>query len=319
MQCRADEACTDVAIAHASVRHTVRGAHGVLLSTFGIQPSEPAGDNAAGIALAAQLKALAKTFSEAAKTHQAVQFASHLGSFKAGQSALSEKEAPAAALHTALKGMVSAASLDAATGDAAARNTGTAEGKLPHTTDPVVAISAKTGLAIVAGQDVVLSAGETVLLGSGSDANLVTGGAMRIHSGQAIGVLAGAIGVVGVGNQASGKGITLIAGRGQVEVQAQSDNLQIAAKDDVSIQSKSAHIDWAAAKKIVLATKGGASITIEGGNITVQCPGTITVRASTKSFVGAERASYALPGLPWQVCLECLLKARQSGSRLALA
>ena len=290
---------------------TVRGAHGVLLSTFGIQPSEPAGDNAAGIALAAQLKALAKTFSEAAKTHQAVQFASHLGSFKAGQSALSEKEAPAAALHTALKGMVSAASLDAATGDAAAKNTGTAEGKLPHTTDPVVAISAKTGLAIVAGQDVVLSAGETVLLGAGQDANLAVGGAMRIHSGQAIGVLAGAI---GAGNQASGKGITLIAGRGQVEVQAQSDNLQIAAKDDVSIQSKSAHIDWAAAKKIVLATTGGASITIEGGNITVQCPGTITVRAGTKSFVGAERASYQLPMMPRAACKSCLLNAMRQGA-----
>jgi len=85
----------------------------------------------------------------------------------------------------------------------------------------------------------------------------------------------------------------------------------------VSIQSKSEHIDWAAAKKIVLQTKGGASITIEGGNITVQCPGTITVRASTKSFVGPEKASYALPGLPKQVCTECLVSARAAGSAFA--
>ncbi|WP_309618020.1 DUF2345 domain-containing protein, partial [Salinibacterium sp.] len=99
--------------------------------------------------------------------------------------------------------------------------------------------------------------------------------------------------------------------------QAQADALQVAAKDDVSIQSKTAHIDWAAAKKIVLATKGGASITIEGGNITVQCPGTITVRASTKSFVGPEGASFALPTLPQQVCVECLLSAARSAAPFA--
>ncbi len=40
---------------------------------------------------------------------------------------------------------------------------------------------------------------------------------------------------------------------------------------------------------------GGASVTIEGGNITVACPGTITVQASKKSFVGPAEKSYKLP------------------------
>ena len=87
----------------------------------------------------------------------------------------------------------------------------------------------------------------------------------------------------------------------------------------MTIQSANAHIDWAAAKKIVLATAGGANITIEGGNITVMCPGKITVRASQKSFVGPEKQSYPLPGLPKQVCVECLLKARKAGARVAIA
>ena len=73
-----------------------------------------------------------------------------------------------------------------------------------------------------------------------------------------------------------------------------------------------------AAWRIVLATAGGANITIEGGNITVMCPGTITVKASQKSFVGPEQASYALPTLPQQVCVECLLKAAGSASPFAL-
>ena len=74
--------------------------------------------------------------------------------------------------------------------------------------------------------------------------------------------------------------------------------MQVAAKGDVQIQSKSSHIDWAAAKKITLATAGGASIVIEGGNITVMCSGKITVRAGTKSFVGAETTSQGMPEMP---------------------
>ena len=110
----------------------------------------------------------------------------------------------------------------------------------------------------------------------------------------------------------------MIAGQGDVEVQAQSDTMQVAAKLDVTVQSANAHIDWAAAKRIVMSVNGGASITLEGGNITVMCPGTMTIKAGVKSFVGPEKASYALPTLPQQVCVECLLKARASGSPFAL-
>ena len=95
--------------------------------------------------------------------------------------------------------------------------------------------------------------------------------------------------------------------------------MQVAAKLDVTIQSANAHIDWAAAKRIVMSVAGGASITLEGGNITVMCPGTMTIKAGVKSFVGPEPQSYPLPGLPKQVCLECLLRARQNGSRIAIA
>ena len=293
---------------------TVRGAQGVLISSYGIQPSEPAGDNAAGMALASQFKNLSQTFSDAAKTHQTVQLASAIGSVKASQSALSDKEAPAQAMHTALKGMVSAASLEQAIADAAAKSTATQD-KLPHTTDPVIAISAKAGLAIVAGQDVVMSAGEGITLGAGQDANLATGGAMRIHSGQAIGVLAGAI---GAGTEASGKGITLIAGQGPIDVQAQAGTLQVAAKGDVSIQSKFAHINWAAAKSIKMVVGGGASLFIGGGGITAECPGTLTVKASVKSFQGPERVSYAMPALPQATCASCLLNAAAMASPFAV-
>jgi uncharacterized protein (DUF2345 family) len=47
-----------------------------------------------------------------------------------------------------------------------------------------------------------------------------------------------------------------------------------------------------------LSTAGGANITIEGGNITVQCPGKIAIRAGKKSFLKPEKIKYPLPSLP---------------------
>ena len=43
---------------------------------------------------------------------------------------------------------------------------------------------------------------------------------------------------------------------------------------------------------------GGASIVIEGGNITVMCPGKISVWAGKKSFVGAINEATQMPEMP---------------------
>jgi type VI secretion system secreted protein VgrG len=272
----------------------LRAKQGLLISSYGTDPSDPAGDNAPTQALANQMVQLAKSFSEAAKTHQTVALAGHLGSFSANQSSLSEQLAPLKAMQQVFDGMVSHKTLDEAIGDAAGKST-TPKDRVPHTTDPVIGIAAKAGLGLVAGQDIVLAAGEGIHTAAGQDSTRAIGGAARLHTGQAIGVLAGA---VQPGDEAAGTGITMIAGYGDVNVQAQSDTLQIAAKGLVNVQSANSHIDWAAAKKITLQTAGGAQIVIEGGGITVQCPGKITVHAATKSMVGAQVVQYTLPTLP---------------------
>jgi len=292
----------------------VRGGRGVLISSFGNEASEPAGDNAAGIAMALQAFKLGELFSGAAKTHETVQLAGHIGSFKPWQSTLDAAAAPLKAMQVVLKGMVAGQALDAALMDAAERNTGT-QGKVPHVSEPVVAIAAKAGLGIVAGQDVQVAAGETASFVSGQDTHWAVGGALRVHTGQAIGVLAGAI---KAGDQAAGTGISLIAAKGDIEVQAQAGAMQVAGKKDVTVQSANAHVDWAAAKRIVLSTAGGASITIGGGDVIVACPGTITVRASKKSFMGAAQETYPIPVLPQQICVSCLLRAAASGAPFAM-
>lgn len=273
----------------------VRATNGLLITSFATREADPAGDNAAGMALLKQAATLADSFSNAAKTHQTTTLASAVGTVKANQSNLSDKLAPMKALHQSASGMVSNASLDAAVADAGKKSTQASDGKLPHSTDPIVAITAKAGLATVAGQDIQIASGEAISWQAGQDLQLAGGQQLRLHTGQSIGLLAGA---VQAGQGAKGTGLTMIAGKGPVQMQAQADQAEVAAKNLVNVQSANAHIDWAAAKKVTLTTSGGAQIVIGAEGITVQCPGQITVRAAAKSFTGGAREAFSFPVMP---------------------
>ncbi|WP_370663695.1 type VI secretion system Vgr family protein [Massilia brevitalea] len=295
----------------------VRAGAGLLVSSYRIAHADtsrdPAGENAALLGLLQQAAMLAESFSAAATTHQTVGLAAHLGVDKGNASLLDAQSAPLKALLAAMSGMVGTESLEAALADVSARNTAAGMDKVPHSTGAVIAIAAKDGFGASAGQSLQLSNGETVSLISGQDTQFVTGGQMRMHTGQAIGVLGGAV-KAGEG----GVGLQLITAKDDIDIQAQGDELKVQARDDVNVVSANGHIDWAAAKRISLSTAGGANITIEGGNITVQCPGKIVVRAGKKNFSGPAKLDFPLPALPTSICVECLLKAQAAGSPFIL-
>ncbi|KAB8064606.1 type VI secretion system Vgr family protein [Janthinobacterium violaceinigrum] len=294
----------------------VRAGAGLLISSYLVnhdaQARDPAGDNAPGMVLLKQAAKLGATFSAAAVTHETVAYAGHLGAAKADASVLDEKAAPLAAFLTTASGMLSQDDTAAARRDAAAKPTSPGDDKLPHSSDAIIAIAARAGLGVLAGKDIQMANGETVSLMSGLDTQFVGGGQLRVHAGQAIGTLGG---VVKAGED--NIGLQLIAAKQAIDLQAQADVLKVQARDDVHVVSATAHIDWAAAKSIRLSTAGGANITIEGGNITIQCPGKITVHAGKKSFSGPQRESYPLPVMPRSICMECLLNAARSGSPFA--
>ncbi len=275
----------------------VRAGAGLLVTSYRIQHGagqrDPAGDNAAGIAMVKQAVKLAETFSDAALKHQTVGMAAHMGARKSRASALDGKEAPLQALLTSVSGMVGDQHLDAALNDAGKRKTTAGTGQLPHVSDPIVAISAKDGMAMTAARDLQVAAGEVAAVASGQDSQFATGGQLRVHTGQALGVLGGA---VAPGQQDIG--VQLIAARDPIDVQAQAGTLGVQAHGMVDVKSANAHVDFASAKKLSLSTAGGANITIDGGNITIQCPGKITINAGKKSFVGPARSNYPMAALP---------------------
>ena len=286
----------------------LRAGAGLFISSYKLLHNgarrDPAGDNVPSIAMLRRAVITTAEFSKVAENHKTVALAAAVGAEKAGESTIDDQAAPMKSLLRAVSGMVSHDSAEAAEADALEKKTGPGDGMLPHASSAIIAMAAQAGLGVAAGQSVQLASGETVTLMSGTDMQLLTGGQMRLHARQAIGVLGGA--------SAPGEGtlgLQLIAGKGRVDVQSQADSLHLQARDEVNVMSANAHIDWAAAKSISMSTAGGANITIEGGNITIQCPGKIMIHAGAKKFSGPEQLSLPMPELPRSICLECLRKS----------
>lgn len=285
----------------------IRGGKGLLLTTYyGSTPNgrpEPAGENSAGIALLKQAQGFADTFNKVAQIHQTVQMVAARGSKTLNQteseSNLEADLPPLAAMVKHMAGQVSSS-------DGSQQDNGET---IPHSTAPLLTVAAQAGLGMTAADSFHVAAGEVAHFASGQDTNLAIGEGMSLHSGQAIGILAGAVGA-GEG----GSGIKLYAGQGDIDIQAQSDTMTFAAKEMVRLISANSHVDFAAANSITFAVEGGASLTIEGGNITFACPGTLSIKSSSKSFAGPASMGYALPRFPKSICKRCKRSAANSGS-----
>ena len=275
----------------------VRAGAGLQITSYEISHNatgrDVVGEHAAGIAMLTTCEKLAGSFSTATITHQTVGLAAYLGVSQANVSALDDKSAPLKAVLKVASGMVGTDSLAQARSDTDTKNTGSGKNKVPHTTVPIVVIAAQAGFDAVAGQSVQLASGEAAVLTSGQNMQYFSGGQLRMHTGQVTGVLGGA---VKAGE--NGLGLQLITAKDGVDMQAQADEMKIQARDDIKIISVNAHAGWVSPKNIRLSTDGGASLTISGGNISVQCPNRIMIQAGKKSLTGPKRISCELPILP---------------------
>ena len=262
----------------------VRGGLGVVFSTYygpeGI-PLEPVGDVAGLLALVTQLNDLTTALHQAVQQHQAVGLSAHRGAHQPSASVADQHKAPIPALQQTVATTVNTDSLATAQHDAQTQQNATIEAFIPHLGDAVAAIAARGGLLTVTGQHLQLAAGETITLASTRHVNGVFAGAWRVHSGQALSVLAGAS-----GPDHDDTGLRMTAGLGDINVQAQHDSIKLLSREALSVGSITENVDLAAAERIRIATAQGASITIADGNITFECPGTITYYAAMRNMSG---------------------------------
>ncbi|RQO68261.1 type VI secretion system tip protein VgrG, partial [Aquitalea sp. FJL05] len=165
------------------------------------------------------------------------------------------------------------------------------------------------GIASVTEQSQTLSAGTNLNLIAQRDANHTTGRRWLHNAGQHISLF-----VAGVKDQIA---LKLIAAKGKVQVQAQSDAMEITADKDVTITSCKERITIAAKEEILL-TSGGGYIRLKGGNIEVHCPGTVSIKGASHNLSGPDSMNIPMPVFPGkQFCLQCMLNALKFGLPLA--
>ncbi|WP_294615697.1 DUF2345 domain-containing protein, partial [uncultured Gilliamella sp.] len=91
-------------------------------------------------------------------------------------------------------------------------------------------------------------------------------------------------------------GIKLFANQGDIEVQAQTDNLAMAAKQDIKVDSVSGKTDLSATKEIILVC-GGSYIKINSSGIELGTSSNIYLKCNAMQKMGAANmaANYLLP------------------------
>ncbi|MEE5072787.1 DUF2345 domain-containing protein, partial [Pseudomonas alliivorans] len=96
---------------------------------------------------------------------------------------------------------------------------------------------------------------------------------------------------------AQNAGAKLFAAKGKIELQAQSDAMELTAQQGVKITSTAAGIEIAAQEGILL-TSGGGYIRIKDGNIEIHAPGTIDIKGAKKTLSGPAQLNRENPAWP---------------------
>ncbi|QCU72617.1 type VI secretion system tip protein VgrG [Luteimonas yindakuii] len=91
--------------------------------------------------------------------------------------------------------------------------------------------------------------------------------------------------------------IRAIAANGPVSLQAHTGELEVLADQSVTLTATDDRIDVLAQQKIVLQA-GHSRVVLEGGDITFECPGEFTVKASQHPFRGGESVAPGIESLP---------------------
>ncbi|KVD74822.1 type VI secretion system Vgr family protein [Burkholderia ubonensis] len=148
--------------------------------------------------------------------------------------------------------------------------------------EPVMLFGSPSGIGMSTQQSVHVAANEHVNIASGRSVHVAAGKSLLASIGQKLSLFV------------QNAGIKLFAGKGKVEIQAQSDSIEVTAQKTVKVLSATDRIEIAADQGILLTSSGGY-IRIAGGNIEIHAPGKVDVKGASHAFSGPASMGYPLP------------------------
>ncbi|MDN7816978.1 type VI secretion system Vgr family protein [Burkholderia vietnamiensis] len=145
--------------------------------------------------------------------------------------------------------------------------------------------SAPAGMAFVTPKSIQQAAGENVIVTAGQHADVSVVKRFTVAAGELISLCAHKL------------GLKVFATHGKVEIQSQSDAMDLVAAKQLKLASADEDVLVVARKKIVLAS-GGAALKIEDGTFEFIGPGAFKIKAGSFVFQGPGNVNPPLPVLP---------------------
>ncbi|GAB3629585.1 Actin cross-linking toxin VgrG1 [Pandoraea terrae] len=145
--------------------------------------------------------------------------------------------------------------------------------------------SASGGIALATPRSIQQAAGENVFASAGKHVDISAMKRITLAAGELISLCAHKL------------GLKLFAAKGKVEIQAQSDALDLLAEKQLRVASTSADVLVSGKTKAVMASSG-ACVKMENGSVDFMCTGEFTIKAASFRFEGPDGVSISLPALP---------------------
>ncbi len=150
---------------------------------------------------------------------------------------------------------------------------------------PGLLMSTPASAGMIAGQGLQFAAKDSINAVAGKNADFSVVKRFTVAAGELVSMFAQKL------------GIKIIAAKGPVDIQAQSDAMSLLADRDLSVSSVNGKVTIAAAKELILEC-GGAFIELKGGNITLGGPEDLFFKVITIQKQGAASMKSPLPQFP---------------------
>ncbi|MBI0032205.1 DUF2345 domain-containing protein, partial [Gilliamella sp. B14384G15] len=132
---------------------------------------------------------------------------------------------------------------------------------------------AQEGIALTSPENIQLSTSNSVSMTSENQTDINALKNITVSSGESIGLFA------------HKSGMKVFANQGDVEVQAQNANLNMAAKQDIKIDSVDGSVDWSATKEITLIC-GGSYVKISSAGIELGTNNNVYLKCNAMKKMG---------------------------------
>ncbi|WP_454764974.1 type VI secretion system Vgr family protein [Cupriavidus campinensis] len=170
---------------------------------------------------------------------------------------------------------------------------------------PHLVLASPAGIAATAAEDTHLHSARHTALTAGQHLSVATGKSLMASAAEKIALLA------------RKAGMRFFAAEGKVEIQAQSDDIDIIAQKVLRLISAQERIEITARKEVLL-NGGGSYIRINAEGIEQGTLGSWKAHASTHATPGPKSLPLPIIEMPNDVCVECLLKVAQAGAPVSL-